>query len=228
MKQILHSVQWPLLLAILLFAMSVFSLSKEITPFFSETSSPALRFANLEQGQADLGISIAAQKLLFNDCLESFAGPAGMAQPSIRRSAMLKHCQTLAKDSTNSKPSFAFAWYIGAFTAAELGEYQTFNHQLSASQKTAPNEQWLAEFRVNLAEDNFDQLDSSTLQGHNDDLKLLVQSRKGVSSIAKRYIQQNSFRERITNIVETLSQDDQRRFIVNVRSAAQQQRVNIQ
>ncbi|VAW20877.1 hypothetical protein MNBD_ALPHA12-1389, partial [hydrothermal vent metagenome] len=156
------------------------------------------------------------------DCLEAIGGPTDMAQPSARRIKMLKNCQSLAENAANSNPTFALAWYIAADASAELKQYDLFNFQLAAAQKTAPNEQWLATLRVALAEDNLSRLSNEARAGNDNDLKLLVQSRLGVASIAARYVAQPKFRERITLIVETLNNEEQRRFVSFVRAAARE------
>ena len=54
---------------------------------------------------------------------------------------------------------------------------------------------------------------------HQRDLALLVQSQRGIATIARRYVAQPDFRERITAIVEALPQADQVRFLANVKEA---------
>jgi len=224
MQSIGSSTRWslfvPIVFSAILFVLSAIALVYEVAPFSLQNASALARFTTLERGGETRALSTYSQWFLLNDCLEAIAGPVGMAQPSGRRVSMLKNCQSLAEKAANSNPTFALAWYIAAYASAELKQYDLFNFQLAAAQKTAPNEQWLATLRVALAEDNLDRLDTEARAGNDADLKLLVQSRLGVASIASRYVAQTNFRERITLIVETLSNEEQRRFVNYVRAAA--------
>jgi len=210
----------PIVFSAILFVLSTIALVYEIAPFSLQNASALARFSTLEKGGETRALSIYSNRFLLNDCLEAIAGPVGMAQPSGRRIAMLKNCQSLAENAASSNPTFALAWYIAAYSSAELKQYELFNYQLAAAQKTAPNEQWLATLRVNLAEDNLSRLSAEARAGNDADLKLLVRSRLGVASIASRYVAQTNFRERITSIVETMSNAEQTRFVNYVRAAA--------
>ena len=210
----------PILLSAGLIVASSFALVMESAPFKSNLASASERFFNLEQGLARSSLSVLGQRYLLNDCMEAISGPAGMAQPTARRMVMLNECQSLAMDIVADTPGFALAWYIGALASLELGQFDKFNFQLAAAQQTAPNEQWLARLRVELAEKNLEHLTLEVRAGNDADLRLLVQSRLGVASIASRYVAQSNFRERITAIVETLGEEEQRRFVSFVRAAA--------
>ena len=213
---------FPLFFSFCLFVASLYAFMLEVAPYSGNLATPKGRFEFLERGSVGQSLSIRGQRLLLSDCLEAMGGVTGMAQPSERRVAMLNECQSFAIKATASTPSFALAWYIGAFASAELKQFSSFNLQLAGAQKTARNEQWLAQLRVNLAENYRDFLNSETLEGNDADLKLLVQSRIGVASIATRYVDKKEFRERITEIVESLSEEEQIRFVAYVRNAARQ------
>ena len=206
--------------AVSLMVISVYAFLIEIKPFITGSTTPTTRFNILEKTDIKAGLSPYSNKLLLNNCLEATAGPVGMAQPTSRRKTVLISCQSLAKDITSFMPTHAFAYYIGAFASAELKQYSEFNFQIAASQKTAPNGQWLAQFRVELVEENFEKITSATLSSHKQDLILLAKNASGVRSIATRYVSQPEFRERITELVETLSPKYQKSFVNNVRRAA--------
>lgn len=212
----------PAIFALALLVASTVALTYEIVPFLSQHASPATRFTSLESTNVKSALSIYSHRLLLNDCLEALAGPTGLVQPFERRSQVTNNCHSIAMNTVKTMPTFALAWYVAAFASAELGNYPAFNTQLAVAQKTAPNEQWLAELRVRLAEANLDHLSPEALEGENRDLLLLARSRQGVASIASRYIAQPEFRERIIRLVETLSEDEQKRFISHVRGAAKQ------
>ncbi len=202
---------------------SLFALVKESAPFFSERNSEQARFERLENSQEiKLGLSIYSNHLELDDCLEALAKPFGMAQPTVRRKKIFSSCQDLALNIVNMNPSYSYAWFIAAFSSVGLGQYEDFNYQLEQSQNTAPNAQWLAELRVNLAERHKDNLVPSTQRGQERDLILLVKSKRGVANIARRYVSDISFRQRIILLVEVLPEDEQAKFVRNVKEAAGQ------
>ena len=207
--------------ALLLLLSSLFAFIKESAPFFSGRISPETRFEHFEMAQeVKIGLSIYAHQLELNDCLEALAEPFGMAQPISRRMKVFSSCQTLSMDIVKSSPLYSYAWFIAAFSSVHLGQYEDFNYQLEQSQNTAPNEQWLAELRANLAENNLTNLSPAAIKGQERDLILLVKSKRGVVSIARRYVNDPSFRKRIIALVETLPESQQAKFINNVRAAA--------
>jgi hypothetical protein len=119
-------------------------------------------------------------------------------------------------------PSYAYGWYsIAAFSFA-LADDERGLYALRRSQAVAKSEQWLTERRVQLSEIYLAQLDEAALASHRQDLILLAQSNRGVRSIARRYVEDANFRERITALVETLPDADQARFVANVRLAARE------
>ena len=114
-------------------------------------------------------------------------------------------------------PAYAYAHYVGALAAAGLGDKDGFNHRIRAAQITGANEQWVAELRVGLVEDHLADVTADVAAHHEADLRLLAGSSRGVASISSRYVRQPDFRDRITTIVETMSEAEQERFVALVR-----------
>ena len=131
-------------------------------------------------------------------------------------------CLAKADAIAAGSPTYSLAWYVGALSAALLEDWDGMNQRLIRSQQTGQYEQWIGELRVALSETNLAHLSPEARAGHDRDLEMLVQSGRGVRSIADRYINDEAFRERITAIVETMSPLDQRRFLGNLRAQAAQ------
>jgi hypothetical protein len=129
-------------------------------------------------------------------------------------------CLAKADAIVAGTPSYSLAWYVGALSAALMGDWDGMNERLVRSQQTGQYEQWIGELRVALSEDYLPHLSAEASAGHDQDLEMLVQSGRGVQSIAARYVRDEAFRERITAIVETMSPLDQRRFLGNLRARA--------
>jgi hypothetical protein len=169
-----------------------------------------------------LGLSIRSQTRTMLECHAALTGYSSVvmryAGPETR-DRIVTSCAAAAKRIAQSQPSNGYAFYISAFAAALAGDWTAMNAALVQSQKTSPNEQWVAEARSTMAENYFAHLDEAARQGQDADLAMLVGSRHGVDTLARRYVADRSFRERITSIVERLPARDQQRFLYNVREA---------
>jgi hypothetical protein len=192
----------------------------EGAPYLSSGLTAEEKFETLVRDAMPVGVSLDAMKLALDDCLRAVRSIHGRAQPTPRRTRMLESCGRLTAEITASAPSYSYGWFVRALVLEQQGDEKGFSAALMRAQLTGPNEQWVAELRADLAEDRFDALDPRVKELHLQDLALLVRSERGVHSIARRYVEEPQFRERITAIAETLAPADQRRFLDHVRSAA--------
>lgn len=182
----------------------------------------ASRVAALSGGDFHYAASPDSRRSMLQACRSSISGLYGRLQVDAVRNPVLTTCLMTAEAIASENPTDSFAWYISALAASEIGDVTRFNERLLQSQRTGPSEQWIAEMRVQLAEDHYDSLTPAVRAKNDDDLAMLVQSQRGIRSIARRYVGVPTFRERITQIVETLPVAEQRRFLSSVRSAAAQ------
>jgi hypothetical protein len=154
-------------------------------------------------------------------CVNIVGGLYGALQPGERVELARLNCLETAEKAVAQMPSYALGWYSKSLFSYQLGQLQAGDFALVQAQQVGAHEQWIAEGRVQLAEDHFATLSPAALAGHQRDLALLAQSGRGVASVARRYVSQPDFRERITGIVEQLPPEDQVRFLNNVRRATQ-------
>jgi hypothetical protein len=210
-----------LLASVLLSLGGIVTALRELNVFAVGSPTPEGRFEALLAGDYDPGPSPLSQRLLLDTCNEAISGIYGRLQVGERRRLVLERCREAADAIVADAPSTSFAWYIGALAASALGDAEGFNARVLRSQITGPTEQWIAERRANLVEDNYAAADAEVLARHQRELRLLVASQRGISSIARRYVNDPGFRERVTQIVETMSEADQRRFVSSVRRAAE-------
>ncbi len=208
--------------ALLVGAAGAVTAYQEFEVFSAGGLGPADRFAALRQGTYHDAPSILAKKLVLDACVEATNGIYGIMQATDDRTAMLEHCRREADLIAAEVPAYAYAHYVGALAAAKLDDVDGFNARMLRAQVTGPNEQWVAEQRVALVEDQRATATPDVLTRHDRDLRLLATSGRGVVSISRRYVQQPDFRERITAIVETMPPADQSRFLGWVREAARQ------
>lgn len=177
------------------------------------------RFAALADDSQSTALSIASSRMVLDHCLEAITSVYGRLRTAPQRQAVATACMAQADAIVRTMPSYSYAWYVGALAATRLpGEDPST--RLQQSQLTGPQEQWIAELRVALAEDNRERLSDEARALNDKDLAMLVLSYRGVASIARRYVTNPDFRSRITDIVEQLPQPDQQRFVANVEAAA--------
>lgn len=193
---------------------------REALPYFSSGIEDAERFSALAEGPPTPGPSIASERLVLDVCVRTIASIYGRLQSATRKATVNDNCRKAADAAVRVNPSSSYAWYVGALASGLTGDIAGMNMRLLRSQQTGPSEQWIAELRVPLAEDHLGQLAPEVRANHDRDLRMLVASSRGISSIAGRYVDEAGFRERITAIVEAMPEEDQRRFVSRVGSAA--------
>lgn len=171
------------------------------------------------------GVSVLTQTKGLLDCANAInARNSLMARyldPALRE-AIAPKCLAMADFVLSGSPSHSYAWFVGALAAAAEEDWPEMSRRLALSERTGPSEQWIGEQRVQLAEDNYAVLDEAARRTNDADLDMLVRSGRGISRIALRYVNDVSFRERITAIVERLPAADQGRFVTSVRRAARE------
>jgi len=165
-----------------------------------------------------LAVSHASHQNWLDGCLRAVTSIKGRLLYGESRTLLLENCESVAGTITNMSPKNAYAWYFLAYLALQNEDEIGFNAALLRSYEFGPTEQWIAELRVPLAERGLPLLNPQALEGHQMDLGLLVQSRRGVGSIARRYVRDPEFRARITDVVETLPQPAQHQFLRTLKA----------
>jgi hypothetical protein len=209
------------LLSIGLIAAGAWVAFREASPYLRGGIGDTERFAAIERAAPDPGPSIASQRLVLDNCVRTMTSLYARLQPSERRQVAIGNCLRTADGIATENPASSYAWYAGALASERLGDVSGMAARLVMSQKTGPTEQWIAELRVPLAEEHLATLGPQALANHERDLRMLVGSSRGINSIARRYVDVASFRERITAIVETMPETEQRRFVSRVETASQ-------
>ncbi|MEX0627456.1 MAG: hypothetical protein WD230_02365 [Cucumibacter sp.] len=186
--------------------------SLELQPLLTAGSS-AGTYAALAEAPPPAGLSIPSQQAALRSCVEALTSIQQQAQPRLVSDRVNANCASLARDTLGANPVHSFAWYVLAAAAVERGDLDESVVALQRSQQTGQAEQWVGEIRVELAERIRPLVGDEALAFIDRDLAMLVQSRSGIGAIAHRYVSQPGFRARITEIVETLSEEDQARFV---------------
>jgi hypothetical protein len=184
------------------------------------TSIERARAAAADSGR--FGLSHGAMVISLQDCITAMNQSKSLEMlyvPAPDREALYSGCNDLASNVRAQSPANGLAWLAGAHASLLTGDLTGFNADLATSQMVTPTEQWIAEQRVQLAEDNLEKLDGAALAAHDADLHMLVSGGIGLRSLAQRYMRDEAFRQRIAAIVETMPLENQQRFLNSLRSA---------
>ena len=204
----------------LLLIVASFATYYELRPFIGAGSNRDARYLAYLESERSSGLSAFSKDIILRDCLSVVTSIHGRMQSGSDREKVMHNCQGAIKNITKNTPTHSFAWFTQALIASESSDIDEMNRSLIMSRLTGPNEQWIAEIRVELSEKYYSKLTSQNVTGNSQDLLVLVKSKRGVKTIARRYIQKPEFRERIGLLVEDLTEENQQRFVNNVRRAA--------
>ena len=206
-------------LALLVLAVGGWTLAKELE--FGASGLTSVQ--RLDQKPVELtipGLSLHTRQQALMDCAYTVQRLGSLEmryQTDAFRSDLPDRCHKLALAAVSTMPTYSYGWLVAAMSAAASADWADVNDHLYRSQLTGRESQWIAEMRVTLAESHRAQLDERTRIGNDRDLQLLVRSQRGVGTIARRYISDPAFRDRITAIVETMPDDVQLRFVGSLR-----------
>ncbi|KQV44417.1 MULTISPECIES: hypothetical protein [unclassified Rhizobium] len=210
--------------AVCLLAMlaSAYALSKELSPFLAlpvEEAANAEAYASEDFG---VGLSSYSREMVMKSCFRIVLGYTDLQLLYEPARNVVDKCRLRAAEVVERTPSDSFAWLVRAASSIRLVKVEEFNAALRNSQKTGPNEQWIARERIELAENFYGRTDDATKTTHETDLALMASSYRGVKVIARRYVSDPNFRARITTVVEKLPAERQRLFVGNVKKAMQE------
>lgn len=194
---------------------------QELRVYFAGDEA-ADRFDALAADTYEAGPSPSSIRMVLDNCQRSISGVYGLMRSADERRPVLEACLRHADAAAARNASFSYAWYVGALSAARLGDVVGFNIRLLQSHITAPYEHWLAMLRASLVEGHFGSTAAHLLPRHTSDLRLLVGSQTGILWVARRYVEDPGFRERIADVVEGMTETDQARFVASLRSLAGQ------
>lgn len=206
--------------ALILGSSGAYLLAREIAPFDFSFAPRSEIFERLAAEPAPVPPSIFGTNVALEICDETMNRLSFQLAPTARQNAVANSCLETTSQALSETPSLSYAHFVASRAHFALGDQGAALAALERSQSLGPNEQWIAERRVALAEVHYGALGDYAQAGHLADLGLLAQSRRGIRSIAARYVANPDFRERVTGVVETLPVDVQRRFVSIVRTEA--------
>lgn len=205
----------PLLFATIsavLVAAGLWGISQEAPPFFADGWGERTVVTAMLADTIHPAPSIQSQLGYLFNCQVALTSLSGRAQPAPARQRAAEKCRDGSDMITNSSPTFSAAWQMGALAAATMEDWPGMNWRLRQAYETGPNEQWLAERRIDLAQTHVEQLDPDLLPRHDRDLILLLLDDNGRRFLAPRYHALADMRARIDTVLPSLPVDNRTRF----------------
>ena len=192
----------------------------ETRPYGLFLAESVERWQDLRTETMDQGLSLQSSRAVLDICLSAITSVYGRMRSAEDRLALINNCGDFAVSSAAIMPSNSYAWYIASLAAAQNADMSKFEESWLLSAQTGQNEQWIAGLRVALLEDNLSLASAALFEAERRDLAVLTLSKMGIGSIARRYVSQPDFRERVVSVVETLPDADQARFLAAVTQEA--------
>ncbi len=198
--------------------------------FAQEAQSYALNAATpittiaLRNTSDPVGMGITTRRDVLEECdivLRSAKSFELMLLNDVGFQDLQQACAELSERIARDAPTFSLSWAVAARAAAVAGDWSKMNRFLRASQLTGPNEQWVGRIRFEVADTHYKDLDEDGRSLYEKDLQMLILSNQGIPYIARQYVLDVSFRERLTKVLERMSEADQRRYIGVLQSMVQ-------
>lgn len=194
----------------------------EAMPNIRGGSTALSRVASMPDGGAPIGLTVLTHHQALLDCEQTLRSSLSLEMkylPVDKRDDLPKICADMASNIVNSNPADSFAWFVGAAAAAARSDDAKLNADLARSWLTGPNEGWLASMRLEMAENNLAKLDDNNLALHRQDMRLVAGTYIYMSAVARRFVLDDDFRQRMTAELKTMTATDQAHFLSAVRAA---------
>jgi hypothetical protein len=197
---------------------------QEVQPFSLSGTTPEERREVLSDARAASGWSYDGRRDIMLACLAFGDSLYMRAQPSSRRIGLMDGCADAASDFVVGMPSFAEAWLVKAKIAADRKDVAELPNAIARSRLSAPHVLWLAGERLRLREkvrslsaegDYTSLLDAD--QG--EDIITLMSSNEGSLLLARQYVAEPGFRDRLVSVAEAAPSDQQELLLAHIRAA---------
>lgn len=193
---------------------------REAISVIRHSEDPNFNFADLSRQSVEVGFSNYSRKLLIDDCLSTISSVYGRAQPQRKRELLLTACSETARGIISETPSHGFAWFLRAFAAAELGDFQTFNHAMRMSYASSPFELWLGELRVQTAARFYVSLDDRSRANYASDILVHLMTDRGSEKISFEMFRNAAVKKHVIDVAEKLPENVKWRLVEKMQQAA--------
>ncbi|MBU1306036.1 MAG: hypothetical protein KKF33_11020, partial [Alphaproteobacteria bacterium] len=202
--------------AIVAIVLGARTINGEAQVYLAHASTPAGRIVDVAEGRGDIGLATQSQKAFLYDCgqtLVAMLSPDVLALTDEQRTQLAPTCLDIAQRAVAASPTNSFAYFVMASAAAATGDYQRYNQSMQLSYLTGRSEEWIAEWRMPLVERLQQQTQDSLTGFHQDDIRLMIKSFRGITTIAAYFVTGEDFRNRVTALLDPLPAEEQARFL---------------
>lgn len=205
--------------------LGIFALRNEATATTLGSGSTRLpQFIQTISRDVNLPLSVEGRRLLLDVCEMGLQASLPLVlrfANDEQRQRVVPFCKELAQQAVAAAPADSYAWLALAMAQVQSGELAAAEQSLQWSALTGATEGWIAQSRFRLIQDHFQDLSEPVRSiGDADALLLLDSSYGGV--VARRYVVDIAFRERIEALIEAQPEAMQRRFVSLVRQRVQE------
>lgn len=162
------------------------------------------------------GLGITSRSELLFSCQKTLRSEKSLELRYMRNASfneLVAFCREVAENIAKASPNFSMAWALATDAAARQLDWTNMNRYLVLSQHSAPNEQWIARYRFQIANDVVEHLTTEARKSYDQDLRLLILSNKGTPYLAQQYLLDPGFRKRLGTILSEMDEFEQRRFV---------------
>jgi hypothetical protein len=175
------------------------------------------RIVSLAAGTDDYGFSIGSRQRFLFECRDAMVSLFARVQTSQVRNNLNQTCLSASDEIVAEQPTFSVAWLTGALAASQISDWSGFNRRLVNSQRTGSAEQWIAEIRLNLAEQYYEKLEDAAKAGTEADMVLLTDTDSGLLQLARLWVRVPTSRVRVTEVVDRAPEVSREKFLRRVR-----------
>lgn len=205
------------LLGFATFALSGVTLWAEQSHLLASGASVEERADAFVSGQRQVGFATITQRWFVIDCRNTTIMAYRSAMPTEKRREVAESCLRGAQEITSSTPASSFAWVGAAHASVALQDWDGMSRYLANSYSSGPQEGWIARYRVELAQDNWSRVSGPYRDQSKQDLALLANNMSSYATfLAQMYVRHPAAREALTEVVEQLPTQEQRRFLGSV------------
>lgn len=221
MDQTQKPLLWSLLaVSACLAGLGLFAMRNEAAATALGSGSTRLpQFIHTISRDVDLPLSVEGRRLLLDVCEMGLQASLPLVlrfASDEQRQMVVPFCRDLAQEAVAASPADSYAWLVLAMAQVQSGEVAAAEQSLEWSALTGATEGWIAQSRFGLIQDHYQDFSEQVRSiGDADALLLLDSSYGGV--VARRYVVDIAFRERIKALIEAQPEAIQRRFISLVR-----------
>lgn len=195
----------------------------ELAPYLVASQPEPTRFETLGDEPGQTGVSGIARQGFLSACDATATGSYALFQPTDTRRDLMNRCRAAASAIVAKAPLYGPAWTTIAELSSQMGDTEAFRSALLQSHRTSANLYAYATRRLVAATEHPEMMDPASAAVVDADIRALLTSYIGATSVARRYAALPTERTHITSIVRSAPSDQQQLFLDRVKAIPAEQ-----